>query len=94
MRHPQWPVIFAGEALGGSAAFIALALALHQLGLPAQFVLAPLVSAMVVLNAWRLRDHARLDRATTLLRLAPLLVLLTVILIGARIVLVRLGMLG
>ncbi|MEL7739202.1 hypothetical protein AAG614_12535 [Citromicrobium bathyomarinum] len=94
MRHPQWPVIFAGEALGGSAAFIALALALHQLGLPARFVLAPLVSAIVVLNAWRLRDHARLDRATTLLRLAPLLVLLTVILIGARIVLVRLGMLG
>ena len=26
MRHPQWPVIFAGEALGGSVAFIALAL--------------------------------------------------------------------
>ena len=42
MRHPQWPVIFAGEALGGSVAFIALALALLTLALVLQTLLAVL----------------------------------------------------
>ena len=92
-RDPRWALIYGASALGGSAGLVALALALYALGIGAPFVLAPLVTAIVILNAWLLRRHARLDRATTLLRLAPVLVILTVGLIAAREVLLHLGFL-
>tara|TARA_B100000678_G_scaffold132619_1_gene110788 strand:+ start:368 stop:1123 length:756 start_codon:yes stop_codon:yes gene_type:complete len=90
-RHPRWALVFGADALGASGGLIALALALYALGIGAPFVLAPLVSAIVVLNAWLLRKHARLDRAAALLRLAPVLVILTVGLIVAREMLLHLG---
>lgn len=92
-RHPRWALLYGASALGGSGGLIALALAIHALGAPAQLVLAPLVSAIVALNAWLLRDHARTDRAATLLRLAPILVILTVVLMLARQLLLSLAIL-
>ncbi len=92
-RHPHWALLYGASALGGSGGLIALAIAIQALGAPSQFVLAPLVSAIVALNAWLLRDHARTDRASTLLRLAPILVILTVLLMLAREVLLRLAIL-
>ena len=92
-RHPHWALLYGASALGGSGGLIALALTIHALGVPAQFVLAPLVSAIVVLNAWLLSTHARIDRAATLLRLAPILVILTVVLILARQLLLSLSIL-
>lgn len=92
-RHPRWALTYGALALGGSAGLIALALAIYALGVGAPFVLAPLVTAIVVLNAWLLRMHARMDRAATLLRLAPVLVILTVGLIIAREMLLHLGIL-
>ena len=56
-------------------------------------MLAPLVSAIVVLNAWLLSKHARIDRAATLLRLAPILVILTVVLMLGREMLLSLAIL-
>jgi len=92
-RHPRWAFLYGATALGGSAALIALALAIYELGANAPFVLAPLVSAILVLNAWVLQDHARLDRTASLLRLAPILVILTVGLIFARKLLIHLAIL-
>lgn len=92
-RHAHWVLSFAARSLGGSGALIGLALTAYALGAPAPFVLAPLVGAIVALNAWLLSEHARLDRSATLLRLAPLLVLVTVLLVLAREVLVRLTIL-
>ena len=77
----------------GSGGIIALTVAIHALGAPAQLVLAPLVSAIVVLNAWLLSKYARTDRAATLLRLAPILVILTVALMLGREMLLSLAIL-
>ena len=93
-RHPQWALVFGASSLGVSAGLIALALGVHGLGVSAPFVLAPLVTAIVVLNAWLLGKFARLDRAATLLRLAPILVILAAALLLAREALLRLAMLG
>ena len=92
-RHPRWALLYGANALGGSAGFVALAIAFHSLGVPAPFVLPPLVSAIVVLNAWLLRRHAQTDRAATLLRLAPILVILTVGLTVTREILLHLAIL-
>ena len=86
-------MLYGASALGGSGGLIALALTIHALGAPAQWVLAPLVSAIVVLNAWLLSKHARIDRAATLLRLAPILVILTVVLMLGREMLLSLAIL-
>lgn len=92
-RAPHWALIYAASSLGGSAGLVALALAIHALGASAPVVIAPLASAIVVLNAWLLREHARLDRAATLLRLAPLLVILAVLLVLVREIALRLAIL-
>jgi hypothetical protein len=92
-RHPRWALLYGASALGGSGGLIALALAIHALGAPSQLVLAPLVSAIVVLNAWLLSKYARTDRAATLLRLAPILVILTVALMLGREMLLSLAIL-
>lgn len=93
-RDSRWTLVFGASALGGSAGLVALGLGAYGLGAPAPAVLAPLVSAIVVLNAWLLADHAKLDRAATLLRLVPLLVMLTVGLMLAREILVGLAILA
>lgn len=92
-RHPHWALLYGASALGGSGGIIALALALRAIGAPTPLVLAPMVSAIVVLNAWLLREHARTDRAATLLRLAPILVIVTVVLMLARQMLLSLAVL-
>lgn len=92
-RDRRWALHYGARALGGSAGLIALALTAFRLGVPAPFALAPLVTAIVVLNAWLLAEHARLDRAATLLRLCPILVILTVALILARELLASLALL-
>lgn len=92
-RHPHWTLNYAATSLGGTAGLTALALAIYALGAPAPFVVAPLVTAIVVLNAWLLRDHAKLDPASTLLRLAPLLIILAVTLVLAREALLQLAVL-
>ena len=92
-RHPRWALNYAARALGGAAGLIALALTAFRLGVPAPFAFAPLVTAIVVLNAWLLAEHARLDRAAALLRLGPILVILTVSLMVARELLVALDLL-
>tara|TARA_B100000678_G_scaffold289652_1_gene300689 strand:+ start:286 stop:993 length:708 start_codon:yes stop_codon:yes gene_type:complete len=89
-RHPHWYALFAARSLGGSGGLVALALTAYGLGAPAPFVLAPLVSAIVVLNAWLLREHAKLDRSATLLRLGPLLIIIAVLLVLAREILLHL----
>lgn len=93
-RHRHWPIIYGANALGGSGFLIALALGAYALGVPAPFVLAPLVSMVVVLNAWMLKAHAAMDHTATLLRLAPILVILTVGLIFARSLLQHLAILS
>ena len=92
-RHPHWPMIFAATSLGVAGGLIGLALGIRALGVPAPVVLAPLVSAIVVANALLLRKHARLDRPSTLLRLAPLLIIVTVLVVLAREILLRLTIL-
>ncbi|WP_459788771.1 hypothetical protein [Alteriqipengyuania sp. 357] len=92
-RHPHWSDIFAATSLGVSGGLIGLALGIYGLGAPAPFVLAPLVSAIVVANAWLLALHARLDRTSALLRLAPLLIIVTVLVVLAREILLRLAVL-
>tara|TARA_B100000678_G_C18136053_1_gene472799 strand:- start:377 stop:1069 length:693 start_codon:yes stop_codon:yes gene_type:complete len=92
-RHPHWALLYGASALGGSGGIIALTVAIHALGAPSQLVLAPLVSAIVVLNAWLLSKYARTDRAATLLRLAPILVILTVALMLGREMLLSLAIL-
>ena len=47
----------------------------------------------MVLNAWLLSKYARTDRAATLLRLAPILVILTVALMLGREMLLSLAIL-
>jgi len=93
-RDAHWALAFAARSLGGSGGLIALALTVYALGAPAPYVLAPLVSATVALNAWLLSEHAKLDRAVTLLRLGPLLVIVAALLVLAREVLVRLMILA
>ncbi|MBB3034722.1 hypothetical protein [Alteriqipengyuania lutimaris] len=92
-RDRRWALHFGARALGGSAGLIALAVTAYRLGVPAPFAFAPLATAIVVLNAWLLAEHARLDRAATLLRLGPILVILTVALMLARELLLGLGLL-
>ncbi len=92
-RHPYWALLYAATSIGIAGGLIALALGVYGLGAPAPVALAPLVSAIVVLNAWLLHKFGRLDRAATLLRLAPILVVLTVGLLVTHELMVRLALL-